>query len=560
MAGVTEVAILYLIANSIKLHCDYCIFTGNAVPLNTCFDQLYQVDPDSIYKSYKFICDGTSNGILQLDYTNPACLGMPSNSQTLYNIIEYGCSTDHNTICSADQYVLVDLLNGITSYFSEIGYIINKCVAMSSLSTPTVNISKFTQCTSTSLIEWVFTDNACTSFKEINQYHIGDSYQFDNVIIENINYCPSCTQTMSNYIVTNQPNIEVNYIVTNDATYTFPEPMGVCNQFIYDGNMEFIASYEYSCDDGDVYKKIWKFDNNCTGLYDENVLLIKSIDYLDANCDNYVNMLSKTEFIQPSTVKVSRYENVNHNTAFVTCSGNLTTDWSQVSYITNYCVEQNDGLSVILEAQDEFLTIHHYSDNKCQTELSECMILWKSNDCNLMNQLYYEVIEKYTGIMRNANYSLPTVPTIKTTQNELSIDIPHTETNYIDINYYREPIDICNEYVEHGVKHSYKFVCINGKIKKRKWKNKHRCNDDDINDIYDEEEDMDDGRHDVINWSCGHSSNPSIKLCKVNCFKNSNYWEQKSVILNNCIQINDQRNSIYIECYWGFTMTYYYFS
>ena len=39
MVGVTEVSILYLIANSIKIDCDYCIFTGNAVPLNKCYRQ-----------------------------------------------------------------------------------------------------------------------------------------------------------------------------------------------------------------------------------------------------------------------------------------------------------------------------------------------------------------------------------------------------------------------------------------------------------------------------------------------------------------------------------------
>ena len=381
MAGVTEVAILYLIANSIKLHCDYCIFTGNAVPLNTCFDQLNQIDPTSIFKSYKFICSGGNNGILQLDYTNSACLGLPYQSTVLHNIIEYGCSSNNGIICSSDKYVLVDLINAITSYYSEIGYILNKCVSISSGS---YDSSKFTQCTSSSLIEWVFDDIACTSLKSIDIYSIGSSYQFPNVILSAINYCPSCKLTLGSYIVRNQVELQVNYIVTNDATYTFPEPMGVCNQFIYNNDIINIASYEYSCDlNGNVYKSIWN-NTNCTDLYFKHLLLNENIDYIDYNCDNYINMLSKSEIIQPSSVKLNRYDaNIN---GVNECSANITSDWSQVSYITNYCIQQTEILWIILESHDEFMIIHHYSDIQCQIEISECMILWKTNNCNIYHQ------------------------------------------------------------------------------------------------------------------------------------------------------------------------------
>lgn len=574
MAGVTEVAILYLIANSIKLHCDYCIFTGNAVPLNTCFDQLNQIDPSSIFKSYKFICNGQSNGILQLDYTNSACLGLPYQTQVLHNIIEYGCSNNNGIVCSSDKYVLVDLINAITDYYSEIGYILNKCVSISSSTSG--NSSKFTQCTDHALIEWVFDDIACTSLTSIDIYPIGSSYQFPNVILDNINYCPSCTLTLGNYIVRNQVDLQVNYIVTNDLTYTFPEPMGVCNQFIYNNDMTNIASYEYSCDlNGNVYKSIWN-NTNCTGLFIKYERMIDSIDYIDYNCDNYRNMLSKSETIQPSSVQVNRYTNIRGLNA---CAGDITSDWSQISYITNYCIQQNEILWVILESHDEFMIIHHYSDAQCQIEISECMILWKTNDCNPVNDLYFDTINDNIGPTRTIDISIsndiPTTTTKDPAEIELSIDISSATvlTNYIDINHYKEPINICNEYIEFGFKHSYKFVCVEDindpnpigfrrkKIKKRKWKNRVYC--DQFGDIYDEEDDIENNlNYNVVAWSCNYPINPNpiIQLCKVNCFKDDDHFEQKSVILNNCIQVNDQRNSIFIECYFGYTMTYYYYS
>ena len=85
MVGVTEVSILYLIANSIKISCDYCIFTGNAVPLNKCYRKL---EDTQIYNSYKYICN--DNGILQLDYKNLDCSG-DFDESFITNIIQYGC-------------------------------------------------------------------------------------------------------------------------------------------------------------------------------------------------------------------------------------------------------------------------------------------------------------------------------------------------------------------------------------------------------------------------------------------------------------------------------------
>ncbi len=78
---------------------------------------------------------------------------------------------------------------------------------------------------------------------------------------------------------------------------------------------------------------------------------------------------------------------------------------------------------------------------------------------------------------------------------------------------YREPIEICNEYMEYGGKHSYKYTTNNSdKFKKRKWKYKHYC--DDNGDDWDEEDDIGDWDDGI----CHYSQEIAITICKINCF------------------------------------------
>ena len=137
-----------------------------------------------------------------------------------------------------------------------------------------------------------------------------------------------------------------------------------------------------------------------------------------------------------------------------------------------------------------------------------------------------------------------------------------TECNYINRRGYKEPTNKCNEYNSFGNKHSYKYVCADDetgnqrkKIKKKKWWNKRTCDQD--GDIADEE--TDDDNDTFIDYSCDYDDK-DVELVEANCFESANYWEQTSVILRTCIKINNDQNSLYIQCYRTYTITYYYHS
>ena len=136
---------------------------------------------------------------------------------------------------------------------------------------------------------------------------------------------------------------------------------------------------------------------------------------------------------------------------------------------------------------------------------------------------------------------------------------PDTKCNYLNRRRYREPINQCNEYNSFGNKHSYKYVCVedeNGnvrKIKKRKWFNSKSCDKND--DPYDQEVDVDENI--IIDYECAYDD-MDVELVQANCFESDNYWEQTSVILRTCIKINNDTNSLYIQCYTTFTVTSYY--
>ncbi len=87
--------------------------------------------------------------------------------------------------------------------------------------------------------------------------------------------------------------------------------------------------------------------------------------------------------MQPSYIQLIRYNSIN--------SQYDPFHFEQISYITNYCSRQNDLTYIIIECQLIFMTIHYYSNNQRKHEISQCMSLWQSNTCNLMNNLYLEV-------------------------------------------------------------------------------------------------------------------------------------------------------------------------
>ena len=88
MVTLSEVSILYAIAQNIKINCNYYILNNNAVPLQTCFEKS---ELDTLYKSYQFVCNNLSleiEPIIKYDYLNSSCIGEPYNMD-LTNINRY---------------------------------------------------------------------------------------------------------------------------------------------------------------------------------------------------------------------------------------------------------------------------------------------------------------------------------------------------------------------------------------------------------------------------------------------------------------------------------------
>eukprot|EP01083_Nonionella_stella_P115359 341925_1 len=549
MLGVVEATILYLIANNIKIECDYCVFNDHAVPVNTCLDMS---DASSTLTSYQFVCNGANDGsVFKLDYSDATCTGPPQQTAILHNLLEYGCVNHHGITCASDQSALVSTSRvDDPQYSAQIRYITNKCIL---LSARTVNISKITQCTDTSLTEWIFNDIGCTAMQSVTTYSEGDVYPNDNVLLQSIAYCPPCTlDTDYDTSITQHSDLNINYVIINDGINAFPEAIDVCNVFVLDGRS---ASYKYSCHftelSAQIHKTIWNNDSHCDGIYNE-YHVVQDTEYLDLNCVNYA--------IQTSFVRITRYTN---HVATGSCAPDLSYPSTQIAYVTNRCTKQNHNAWIIIEAHGSFIAVHYFTDDQCKNNKNACLTLWKTNDCNLHNPNYYESIDGLFGATRQPMMFTTDVDSIITTQNPLdvalSIDIKHTDTNYINRHHYKEPMNVCNEYVEYGTKSSYKYICSKdankAKYKKRKWKNKRKCDAD--GDGYDEEEDIDD---EGLEATCDYSQDVTIKYCKVNCFHNNHHWEQNAVILNNCIQINQGQNSLYIECFSDHTVTYYYYN
>lgn len=82
------------------------------------------------------------------------------------------------------------------------GLAINNLVSLNNAKNPSLSMSKFLQCTSTTFIEWTFDDLACTDIDSVEVYEIGGFYQFNNVIINAIKYCPdACIAAHDHYSI-----------------------------------------------------------------------------------------------------------------------------------------------------------------------------------------------------------------------------------------------------------------------------------------------------------------------------------------------------------------------
>eukprot|EP01084_Bolivina_argentea_P053499 98224_1 len=192
MSGVTGIGILYLIAKSIQIDCSYCILEGNAIPLNTCFKQSSKRDS---YYSYKYECinDTNTKGIHRIDYTNYNCdiNDLNKREYEINNIAQFGCSNMNNnldalnfpytqslsSICTSNEYAIIEKENTYTGKKEEKGIIINKCISYSSEKS---NTSHYIQCNNDpkQLEIWQFDDNACTQFNSINTYSINEWYEY----------------------------------------------------------------------------------------------------------------------------------------------------------------------------------------------------------------------------------------------------------------------------------------------------------------------------------------------------------------------------------------------
>ena len=380
MSGVAGVGILYLIARSIQIDCSYCILEGNAIPLNICFSRSSPSDP---YKSYKYLCQN-DDGVYRIDYTNNNCDNYNiynMNIYPIYNLPRYGCPSNFDdsgeldvplqTICSSNEYTIIEKYNDFLKIYESKGIILNKCI---SYSTQSADVSKYTQCEYDKntgkplLISWKFNDLSCTSIDTVIKYTINDPYEYPNTYLTSIQ-CPICNHANLSYNIYNQsqPNIRSNYVILNDDTYTFPQPLDICNIF-QNSRDEMYGSYKYFCLHGIVHKAIWTDTTNCYGLYTYISSLNNILDY---NCDNYRNnIFLYSEAIQPSYIKLTRYHTLS------TSNGGVTGDpdnYDEITYITDYCIKQNDAVYIIIECQSSFMTIHYYSDSECTDEISECM-------------------------------------------------------------------------------------------------------------------------------------------------------------------------------------------
>lgn len=537
MAGV---AILHLIA------CNYFFISDDdaAVPLNNCFSQF---DPHLPYVSYKYVCDASSDTVLKLDYLNINCVGTAGRQQVQRHLAHNGCSNNNGIVCASSESVKIFIENTATFRRFERGYIVNRCATHSSAIR---NSSKYLQCNGKNeLMEWQFFDAFCTELQSVSTFFLGD-----DEIIQSINHCPHCSLSTVYVPVSHQPHLVANYIVMDGMVM----PMDVCNQFMSTTNGH-ISSYEYSCDVyGQAMKSIWLTNADCNGLYDVYEEVVGSVDY---NCYNFANMISKKLDIQPSYVQIRRYSNMNDND---TCNANVS-EWNEIALIINDCIQINSAVWLIVEAHSSFWAMHYYKDSDCLHEVPECLQLIQNNSCSLQSG-YIESIQSIFGQISTAPALAPAdIATSSILDAGLSIDANnrYVEANYININFVREPMDTCNQFVEFGHKQSYKYSCTkngnNVRFKKRRWRNKLRCDDDGDGDMFDEEEDVDKTANNVIAWSCDYNFIP-IKTTKIHCYRDKNYFEERSVILNNCIQINHQQNSLYVECYAGYTLTHYYFS
>ena len=532
--AVTGAGILYLIAKSIQIDCNYCNIEGNAIPTNKCF---IQTANDFPYASYQFVC-GANNKIHRVDYANSICddSNLMDNTQTypIESISENDCS-DYDSFsqsdpCGSNEYVLIEKVSTFTQKREEKGIIINKCLPHS---TPKFNKSNLIQCTQENeIVQWTFADSFCTELESVSTYAISQWFEFRNTFLSSI-VCPICDSMHTRYDLTSmyQPNIKYNYIVfADDTKFTYPQPF-VCNQF---SNFLTSGSYKYNCFDGRPYKLIWTESIACAGLYDYRVSLSNVV--ADFNCLNSEKYIwSYSESAQPAYITLSRYDALDGEIA-----DELT--FSQVSYISNACIRMNDITYIIVECQSSFMSIHYFSDSKCSQRISECMDLFESNSFSLHNNSYFDVIAFCVGGRRTSQHSLQVNMDVSrpltVDLNTAAINAPTKDeenklnqlaSNYVMIRQYKEAVNECNEYYAFGSKHSYKYVCGSAqgdygserRIKKRKWINIRHCDDE-----YDEEEEVDPNI--IIDFSCDHTET-QVQLVRANCFESDDYYEQSLV-------------------------------
>eukprot|EP01084_Bolivina_argentea_P176188 304953_1 len=340
MAVAYGVGLLYLISKSIQIDCGYCILGGqNAIPLNTCYNQS---SLNGVYHSYEYQCvPSSSNAIFKVNYASSNCNDndpQPFYSITITDITQQSCISMTSTPCLSNEYAMISKVNEITGEQEDKGIIINKCV---SYSTPTADLSRYIQCNQEQQLQtWIFNDLSCTQLQDVVTHSLGDSYEEPDAILQSVQ-CPYCDLSSLSYnynMLHGQPNINIDYVMLQDQSYAFPQPIHICNA-LDNSN----SSYKYECIRNTVYKATWNHVDDCSGLYDSIAPLT---NVMDANCLNYrTNTWHHSESIQPSYVTLTRY----------TQQGEAR----DISYITNYCIRQNHQTYIIIECQKDLMAIHY---------------------------------------------------------------------------------------------------------------------------------------------------------------------------------------------------------